>query len=199
MTEYSCDYGQEHSLKIPCILYEGAITVTSTTRDIRGEMGEPTFAFASEVSQGDLVALFVDTANTFTACKGLPVVQTLADTEGIIGKVHTTPQWMTAPTATTGTWATDIAAGHYRVATVEFFGVNRYIKMLCDGELTVGAPLVWDISADGFKDNGTTFTGQCNAHYAAAASNANSGILFGWACLVAGGSDADVCGGAVTA
>ena len=196
MTEYSCDYGQEHSLKIPCILYEGAITVTNTTRDIRGAMGEPTFSFASEVSQGDLVALFVDTANTFTATKGLPVVQTLSTTEGLVGKVHTTPQWMEAPTATTSTWATDLGTGNYRIATVEFFGVNRLIKMVCDGTIEVGAPLVYNTTNDGFADNTATFTGQCSAHYSAT-DNANSGIFFGWACLVAGGSNTDCFGGAV--
>ena len=113
------------------------------------------------------MALHTDDANTHAACKGIPVVVVLsANTTPIMGRIITEPEWQVMPTATTSTWATDLAAENYRTAVVEFMTVTAAHTALCEGstDIDVGAPLAYDLSLFAWKDNGTTVSGAFSFH-----------------------------------
>jgi len=194
MTDYAGDYGG--GFPLTCILYEGAITVsTSGTHYAGGKNKQPSFAFAAEISVGDYVGLFVDTANTLAATTGIPVVTTVATTAPIFGRVVTEPQWANAPSSTTSTWAADLARGAYRKAIVEFFGVTAAHVAATSGDstaLTLGCPVKWDLSANGWMDAGTTVTAAFTFHYDA--NTAASDVLIGFSAVPMSTGDADCIG-----
>lgn len=165
-TGYSGDY--QGGKRQTCIMREGNITVgTSGTHYAGGLNKLPTWSAAAEISKGDYVALHVDDANTYAACKGIPVVVAVtANTTPIIGRVVTEPEWQDIPQSTTSTWADDLAAENYRTAVVEMMCVTAIHAALVEGttDVDVGAPLVWDLSLDAYKDNGTTVTGAFSFH-----------------------------------
>lgn len=109
-------------IKLTCILYEGAITVSSRAYTAGGGR-EKVATVASELYQGEFVEIDQAAANTFDATSGLPVVEKLANGGGFIGRIITEPQWVKVPAESSGTWATNLAAQYYRVATVEFYGI----------------------------------------------------------------------------
>ena len=167
MVEKAGVYGD--SLSLTCILYEGNITVSSGTLVETGKMGTNTYALASEISEGDFVALHVDTANTYANAGGLPVVKNADATDGWIGIVKSQPVWHKVPSSTQSSWnAARFTNGCFRVATVVFPGLNMAIKAQSKGDGTaieVGAPLRWDVSEDAFIDYGTTIGGVFSFHY----------------------------------
>lgn len=115
----SSDFG--FVTKMTCILKEGNVTC-GRSLTAGGYLNTATPATPLD---GQWVALSVDTANTFDATGGLPVVTALAnDVHLMIGKVITTPAWEKEPTASQTTWADMLAAGYYRVATVEVFPMS---------------------------------------------------------------------------
>jgi hypothetical protein len=114
----SGDYG--FVTQIPCILKEGNITVNSSAYGPFGKMTVCTFA--SEISKGDVVALSTDSANTADATENNIVVTALANNVDLaIGRIIDEPKWVRQPTASQSNWAGMLAAGYYRIATVELF------------------------------------------------------------------------------
>lgn len=115
----SSDFG--FVTKMTCILKEGNVTC-GRSLTAGGYLNTATPATPLD---GQWVAISVDTANTFDATGGLPVVTALENDEHLmIGKVISTPVWEKEPTATQTTWADMLAAGYYRIATVEVFPMS---------------------------------------------------------------------------
>jgi len=180
MANESGEYGALYNLT--CILYEGAITVTTTgTHKAAGRDLDPSYAFAAEISDGDYVGLHNDTGNTALLTGFLPVVTTAAAATPVLGRVINEPEWVNAPQATQNVWATQLAGGYYRIANIEFMTVTNAHCAQIEGttDVLVGAPLKWDLSDDGWVDAGTTFTGCFSFHYQAAASSLEGLVGFG--------------------
>ena len=165
-------------IALTSILYEGNITAQTSIQVAGGTLGETAVTFAAAISDGDYVGLFNDTANTYDACKGIPVVTTVSATTGIIGKVVSQPKWQKIPTSSQTTWATMLSNEYYRTAVVKFYFIGAE-EALSDGNSTaidVGAPLKWSAAGDGWVDNDTTHNGVFSLHYNA---SANTSILIG--------------------
>lgn len=113
----------EEGMRLTCILYEGAITVNSRA-SLAGGSRSLAATVASEIYKGEYVEIDQATANTFAATGGLPVVEKLAADGGFIGRVIDEPQWVKVPAASSGVWATNLAGKYYRIATVEFYGIQ---------------------------------------------------------------------------
>jgi hypothetical protein len=121
-------------VKLPCILYEGAPTVTDITTGPDGyeDVG---IIFASQMKKDDIVVMDVQTENTYDATKGLPVAKAIAAGTLIVGIIRTTPKLAVAPpnTAAGNSWAKQLAGQYYRVATVEWFGLSGIMKAVLVG------------------------------------------------------------------
>ena len=180
MANESGEYGALYN--ITCILYEGAITVTTTgTHKAAGTDLDPSFAFAAEISNGDYVGLHIDTGNTALLTGFLPVVTTAAAANPVLGRITNEPEWITAPQATQNVWATQLAGGYYRVANVEFMTVTNIHGAHIEGttDVEVGAPLKWELATDAWIDAGTTFTGCFSFHYQPDADSLEGLVGFG--------------------
>lgn len=189
-SDESAEYGGLFSLT--CILKEGNITYSSSgSIKAAGKDLEPTFAFASEISDGDYVGISPDTGNTSDATGFLPVVIAAAATTGIIGRVIDEPRWSNAPQASQDTWADMLAGGYYRVAEVEFFNVTAAHGAFVEGTTDVlpGAPLKWDLSLDAWVDDGTTFNSAFCFHAQASATPTECLVGFGVFAAEAGNTD----------
>jgi len=127
-----------------CILNEGVPTVTATTFMQTGEsIKTATFAAAPyQLEEGQVVALSNDTANTYQACEGMPVVERAQNGEAlVIGQIISTPRWKVFP-ATSGVatpWATQLAGKYYRTAIVQFHIPGQVVcaEIMHDGTRTV--------------------------------------------------------------
>lgn len=186
----SGDYG--FVTQIPCILKEGDITVNSSAYGPFGKMAVCTFA--SEISKGDVVALSTDTANTADATDNNIVVTALADGVNLaIGRIIDEPKWVRQPTASQSNWGDMLAAGYYRIATVELFIPMSIFKatLVCanasaitpgtTGNLDIDASAsqalhglsVVDVAQDGSSD-------MIPLTYAAKSANATVSVLVGF-------------------
>jgi len=186
----SGDYG--FVTQIPCILKEGNITVNSSAYGPFGKMTVCTFA--SEISKGDVVALSTDSANTADATENNIVVTALANNVDLaIGRIIDEPKWVRQPTANQSTWADMLAAGYYRIATVELFIPMSIFKatLVCanasaitpgtTGNLDIDASAsqalhglsVVDVAQDGSSD-------MIPLTYAAKSANATVSVLVGF-------------------
>ena len=167
MVEMAGVYGD--SLTLTCILDEGTCTLASNALVETGKMGTNTYTMGSEISEGDFVALSLETYHTYALTGGLPVVEAGNATSGWIGIVKSTPVWNKIPTATRSWASAALTAGTYRVASVVFPSLNMALKAESKGDgggtIEVGAPLKWDLTEDAFIDAGTTFTGAMSFHY----------------------------------
>jgi hypothetical protein len=145
----SGDYG--FVKQVPVILKEGNITVNSSAY---GPFGKTTVCtLATEICQGDIVALSTDTANTFAACGGNFVVAPIANGVDLaIGRIVDEPKWVRQPAASQTTWATMLAGNYYRIATVELFIPMSIFKatIVCANAtaITPGTCELIDIDAD---------------------------------------------------
>jgi hypothetical protein len=125
-------------LRVTCILDEGAPTVSSKTYAPDGTYKYGT-TWASELEEGDYVAISNDTAATFSACKGVPLVEKAVNGETfVIGKIVSTPKLQKQPLtdAAADTLAERLAGGYYRTANVEIMGGITKIEkatVMCDG------------------------------------------------------------------
>lgn len=122
---------------IECILDEGAPTVTNVTHMETGETLR-TLVFASPLEEGMVVALSNDTANTYTATEGMPVVERAANGETlVIGQIVSTPKLKAFPanSAAADTLAERLAGKYYRTALVEIHVPGRIVaaQIMCDG------------------------------------------------------------------
>lgn len=149
-------YPGPNNCKITCILDEGTGTVSSTVYDQTG-LSAKGLTWGSELEEGDYVALSNDTANTFVATGGVPVVEMAQNGETlVIGKIISTPKLNKFPptTASADTLAERLAAGYYRTAVVEILGgVTKIEKatVMCDGSNAcvpgVGSTLKFNITS----------------------------------------------------
>ena len=112
-------------IRILCILDEGAPTILNTTSfDQRGD-NMKTLSWASQLKEGDIVAISNDTANTYAATEGLPVVEIPVTAETlVIGRIASIPVEGKFPAndAAADTLAERLAGDYYRTATVEIWG-----------------------------------------------------------------------------
>lgn len=186
----SGDYG--FVTQIPCILKEGDITYNPSGYGPFGKMAVCTFA--SEISKGDVVALSADTANTADATDNNIVVTQLANGADLaIGRIIDEPKWVRQPAASQSNWADMLAAGYYRIATVELFIPMSIFKatLVCadasaitpgtTGKLDIDASAslalhglsVVDVAQDGSSD-------MIPLTYAAKSANATVSVLVGF-------------------
>jgi len=183
-------------LPLTVILNEGAITV-GTSYDGIGTKAT-SYTFASELAEGDYVAISNDSGNTFTATGGIPLVETAVNGEGlVIGKIVSTPVFEQKPanSAAADTLAERLAGKYYRVAVVEFMaGITSVQKatVMCDGTNAtvpgVGSTLKFNITS-GYStsiENGLQFdsaasggTGVIPFHYVPSGTNGDT-----YSCLV---------------
>jgi len=192
MVEMAGVYGD--SLTLTCILDEGTCTIASNALVETGKMGTNTYSMGSEISEGDFVALSLETYHTYALTGGLPVVEAGNATQGWIGIVKSTPVWNKIPTATRSWASAALTAGTYRVASVVFPSLNMAFKAQSKGDGTAilnGAPVKWDLSEDAFQDAGTTYTGAFSFHYNAAD---NTNILVGLGQYSAASGNTDCAG-----
>lgn len=115
-------------IKVTCILKEGDITVTENTFGIDGYK-ETTAALASRLQNNDVVAISADTANTYSACGGLPVVCAVSNGSDLVcGKIVSEPRWVSMPAESQDTWSTMLTNKYYRIATVEMWCCNKILE-----------------------------------------------------------------------
>lgn len=120
-------------IELPCILQEGNITVAANTFGPDGYK-DTGVTLASGLVKDEWVVLDTDTANTFIATYGLPVVKKITSGSLLLGKIVSEPRWMAAlPTTSQNTWATMLAGKYVRVATVWFPGVTGAEKVKLSG------------------------------------------------------------------
>lgn len=106
---------------IECILDEGAPTPVALTHMQTGETLS-TLTFASPLEEGMVVALSNNTANTYAATEGMPVVEQGVDGEAlIIGQIVSTPRLKAFPAtaAAANDLSERLAGKYYRTALVE--------------------------------------------------------------------------------
>lgn len=118
-------------IRLTCILDEGAPTITTTAMNAMGTY-ENIWAWATPLKEGEIVALSNDTANTYDATGGIPVVERPVNTETlIIGQIVSSPKLMRSPTTTnadTDTLAERLAGKYYRIAEVEIWPFMKITK-----------------------------------------------------------------------
>ena len=87
--------------RITCILNEGAPTVSDSGSYYDGEgLTSKVLTWASQIAEGNMVALSVETENTWAATDGLPVVEKPTTAEAfVIGRVVSTPKLVNFPDA----------------------------------------------------------------------------------------------------
>jgi hypothetical protein len=148
VSEEAGDYG--FVTQIPVILKEGNITVNTSAY---GPFGKQTVCtLASEICQGDIVALSPDTANTYDACGGNFVVAPTANGVDLaIGRIIDEPKWVRQPTTSQTTWSTMLSGKYYRIATLELFIPMSIFKatLVCDNKsaITPGTTQLIDIDS----------------------------------------------------
>lgn len=162
-TDYTGTYGG--GIKQTCILNEGAITV-ATSYDGYGTSAT-SYTFASELYEGNYVAICNDSACTASATGVIPVMELPVAGEGItIGKIISTPQFKKKPSedADANTLAERLAGKYYRVAIVEIMGGITSIQkatVIADGSNAcvpgVGTTLKLDVSECDANGDGLVF------------------------------------------
>lgn len=190
-SEYAGDYGG--GVVLTCILDEGAPTVADRVYDIHGLYGAG-FTFASELRKGDLVTLSSETAATYDACRGIPLVEGVSNGDDkVIGIIVTEPRIEKVPRATADgdTLAKRLAGRYYRIAGVELWGITNVREALLT---SAGTAAVVPGVATGVKvdvsesvanhrlcivDVANGGTGIIPLHYAASSAGAVSSVLVG--------------------
>jgi len=114
-----------------CILDEGAPTYKGESIMNDG-LTMKTCTFASPLEQGQVVALSNDTACTYAATGGNPVVERAVNGETLVfGEIISLPKMVRFPSATDAdddTLAERLAGGYYRTALVELHIPGRIVK-----------------------------------------------------------------------
>lgn len=127
MVTYSTGDYTDGGVKRPCLLDEGAITVSSAYGIGGGTAA--TYAFAAEIKKGMVVGVSTDSANTWANTGGsIMVNQIAASTDVIIGIVISEPEFTRKPAASKSTLADRIAGEYLRAATVWFPNVTAITK-----------------------------------------------------------------------
>lgn len=118
---------------LTCILKEGNLTYADYGHGADGYY-EPVVTIASPIKKGDWVVLSEDTANTYAATKGIPVVKAIAAGTLDIGVVVSEPEWVKVPTASQNTWSSMLTGQYYRIASVTFPSFVGVAKAVLDGQ-----------------------------------------------------------------
>ena len=177
------DLGASH-FKMTCILEEGALTV-SDGYNIGG--GKETIVTpAAPIAVNDLVYLIAGTKNLGVETNLLPVVAKLTNGTFYVGRVTSTPEWDTVPSASKGftscsdtDWAEILAGKWYRKASVEFFGITGAFAgtVTADGSdpipVAAMANLKWGVGA-GTYSYSTGGTGLVPMHHTPAGSSGDT-------------------------
>lgn len=157
------NYGTKGPI-IPCILDEGAPTVVAIGTVLNMQnVTTKTLTWASPLARGNMVAISNDTACTWAATGGIPVMEQAVNGETyVIGKIVSTPDEFEEPAndAAADTLAERLAGGYYRTALVEIYGGITCIQkaeVYLDGTngFTVGqcATLKHNLTGDYADDN----------------------------------------------
>jgi len=157
MTDSTSDIAGDYpgGQRITCILDEGAPTIV-TSFDQAGR-SQKTLTWAAEIEEKDYVGISNDTAGTYAACGGIPLLELPANGETlVIGRVVSTPRLVRFPavSADADTLAERLAGKYYRVALVEIYGGIDKLKdatIMCDGSNAcvqgVGATLKFNMTS----------------------------------------------------
>lgn len=117
---------KHHGPIITCILDEGAPTYTASgTYYDEQNTTSKVITWATPIARGNMVAISNDTACTWAATDGLPVMEKPVNGETfVIGRVVSTPKLVNFPptSAAADTLAERLAAGYFRTALVEIYG-----------------------------------------------------------------------------
>lgn len=140
MTDNTSNFtgGAQTGIPLTCILDEGAPTLATRSYDATGDY-QTTFTWASELYEGNYVALSNDTAALYDVCEGAPVVELPVTTETlVIGRIVSTPRLLNTPAADADadTLAERLSGKYYRYANVEIMaGITSIQKatVMCDG------------------------------------------------------------------
>ena len=185
MTYNAGDY-TDGGVRRTCLLDEGAVTVSNAYGIGAGTAA--TYAFASEIKKGMIVAISTDTLNTWANTNGTLLVNLVADsTDLVIGVVISEPEFTRKPASTSAAASLTLrlAAKTLRAATVWFPNVTAMTKatLTCTdaGAVTPGtlSILKVDVSAcnadAGLFVNDATSGGSinyCSMHYQAKSASA---------------------------
>jgi hypothetical protein len=116
---------------IECILDEGVTTYAATTYMPDG-LTHKTFVFAEPLEEGQVVALSNNSACTYAATEGMPVVEKAVTTESlVIGQIVSTPKlhkFASATDADCDSLAERLAGHYYRTALVEIHIPGKVVK-----------------------------------------------------------------------
>ena len=164
-------YPQQFPLEIACILDEGNITVASTAYD-RANTKDKSYVFATELEEGDYVALSNEEVNTYAGTGGIPVVERAVTTEKlVIGKLVSAPKPLRELPATStlaNSWTKRLAAKYYRIAKLQVIaGITEVTKatVMCNAgnacEIGVGGTLKLNI-VDAYANHCLTFDSVAN-------------------------------------
>ena len=149
---------------ITCILDEGAVTFAASGAAL-DQLGQTvqTNAFASPLARGNMVAISNDTACTWAATGGRPVMEKAVNGETfVIGRIVTEPKLIkfAASTAVADSLVKRLASGYHRVANVEIYGgITAILKaeVYLDGtngfEVGQTAKLKHNLTGDYADDN----------------------------------------------
>ena len=128
------------------ILNEGAPTVVASGTYYGGEgQTEKVLSWAAPIAEGNLVAVAVETWNTWAATDGIIVVEKPTSAEAfVIGRVASLPKLVNMPanTAAGATPADQLAGGYFRTAKLELMaGITALLKaeVRSDGSTAITA------------------------------------------------------------
>lgn len=165
MTDYQSTIAGTYAGKGPiveCILDEGAPTRANAMM----ATGETltVITWASGLEEGQVVALSNDTANTYAATEGAPVVERAVNTETlVIGEIVSTPQLKGFPPtdASADTLAERLAAKYYRTALVEIHIPGRLVaaQVMANGTNATVPGVGTTLNANMAKMYTTTYRG----------------------------------------
>lgn len=138
-TDGTSDITQDYKYsdkRFTCLLNEGTVTV-STAYDLNGK-SQTVCSYASELHEGDWVAISNDTGNTYAATGGMLLVEKPVSEESlIIGRIVGLPGRGKVPSNTeaANTLAERLSGGYCRNAIVEVLAFNAIVEgtFMCNG------------------------------------------------------------------
>jgi hypothetical protein len=172
---------------IDCWLEEGAVTVNSaSTIQYKGRMlGLPSQSFAAALTVGSKVQLApTDSAYTFAALEGKPIVSAVAATGGVIGELVTYPTEMIhtpSSSAAADTIAERVAGKFYRQASVKIYAME-YSPCIVNNTTAVAVAdhLEYVVDESGWrKETSTTVSPVIACHVATASGQYTGGLFLG--------------------
>lgn len=176
--------GDIGSLGIPitAYLYEGNIQL-KTGRIGRTGKTHVDVDYAAPLSEGDLIEIYSDSALTYSATRGLPVVRKATAVDGFAGKIVTIEPAKNIPANTDAVTAlgTMLSQDLLRRATIELYGLQAltleelFIAANGGGALNIepGAfeTVGWDVSLGKFKYVASGGLGLVPFHYLAGSTS----------------------------